>query len=131
MAVHAPEVCYRGAGYELGGPPENLSVPSAKEKTWDILDDFARETGTAAADLRLTWSWNAGNGGKRPQIRAGNLAVSRFFINYIFHRTLQEGRGVLVGSRLTARLLRRYAQDFMRQFLPKLHQALFELKTKE
>src|SRR5207247_9211726 len=59
MAVHTPEVCYGGAGYEVGDRPETWIVSSA---TGDIMATLwtASFTKGAASDLRLYWGWNAG-----------------------------------------------------------------------
>src|SRR5262249_32960731 len=65
MAVHTPEVCYRGAGYEMGGAAQTFAAKSAGG---DKFGDFwtARFTKQSpaklagnSADLRLYWAWNA------------------------------------------------------------------------
>ncbi|MCI0642801.1 MAG: EpsI family protein [Gemmataceae bacterium] len=60
MSVHTPEVCYRGAGYEIVETPSRLPLQS---ETGEELGTFwtARFVKSAgvASDLRLYWAWTA------------------------------------------------------------------------
>jgi hypothetical protein len=53
MAVHTPEVCYRGAGYELFEDPVARAV-QPDHKFWSA--QFVKKGGS---NLRLAWAWNA------------------------------------------------------------------------
>lgn len=65
MAVHTPEVCYRGAGYEMADAATRFVVRNelgeAQGELWTA--EFARPGG---GDLRLYWSWNSGGHWQAP-----------------------------------------------------------------
>ena len=64
MAVHTPEVCYRGIGYETSGAISTCSIgdnPKAEFRT----ARFFREQGDVS-QLRILWSWNDGNKWQAP-----------------------------------------------------------------
>jgi hypothetical protein len=57
MAVHTPEVCYHGAGYELRGPPTPFALPTeTSQQLWTAR--FDKRVGRPG-QLRLYWGWNA------------------------------------------------------------------------
>jgi hypothetical protein len=57
MAVHTPEVCYGGAGYELREEPSVVDVKDlAGSQWWHAI--FSKKT-TAPQRLRLFWAWNS------------------------------------------------------------------------
>jgi hypothetical protein len=67
MAVHTPDVCYRGAGYELAGPAERLTVdvPGAEPaQLWTAR--FRKESPTDGGELRLYWGWTADGAWEAP-----------------------------------------------------------------
>jgi len=57
MAVHTPEVCYRGAGFELREQPATFSLKgdAAGSQLWTAL--FMKKA-IAPTRLRLYWAWN-------------------------------------------------------------------------
>jgi hypothetical protein len=67
MAVHTPEVCYRGAGYDLPDTPTAIVLRDESDALagtfWTAR--FAKQTGTTR-DLRLYWAWNAGDEWQAP-----------------------------------------------------------------
>jgi hypothetical protein len=67
MSVHTPEICYRGAGYDLlQEPARTILRDDADEELgtfWSAR--FSRQSGTAN-DLRLYWAWSAGDGWEAP-----------------------------------------------------------------
>src|SRR5690349_20084084 len=57
MAVHTPEVCYRGAGFELREQPAPVALyDAAGSQMWSAT--FAKNTGPISR-LRLYWAWNS------------------------------------------------------------------------
>jgi len=57
MAVHTPEVCYRGAGYEIDDAPVLFNAGGTPaNQLWTAR--FTKAT-MQTADLRLYWGWNA------------------------------------------------------------------------
>src|SRR5262245_3605031 len=63
MAIHTPEVCYSGAGYDLAGQPMLLTLRSAANAElgtfWGAR--FVKPT-TTGSELQLRWAWNDGTG---------------------------------------------------------------------
>jgi hypothetical protein len=59
LAVHTPDVCYRGAGYEMVGRVEPLTVDvpgGASAAFWTAR--FQKERPGETGQLRLLWSWS-------------------------------------------------------------------------
>lgn len=56
MSVHTPEVCYRGAGFELQGNPAVCPLSSEPGEMWSA--HFMKKS-TVATHLRLYWAWNS------------------------------------------------------------------------
>jgi hypothetical protein len=56
MAVHTPEVCYQGAGFELHGAPSPMPLNGANGEFWSARFD---KTKGQATHLRLYWAWKA------------------------------------------------------------------------
>jgi hypothetical protein len=59
MAVHTPDICYRGAGYEMVGEPvkRQITLPSGAAQFWNAR--FRPADGGVDQDLSLWWAWNA------------------------------------------------------------------------
>ena len=110
MAVHTPEVCYRGAGYEIGREPETWPVQSAAGQELGTLWTARFSKGTAGSDLRLYWGWNAGGLWQAPSNPRWQFGGEPFLYKlYLSHAA--------TGNTLAA-------QDFMGVFLPQLRKAL-------
>jgi hypothetical protein len=66
-AVHTPEYCYRGSGYDQIGPVERRTAevqggpPAAFWTT-----QFGKKTASGTEQLRVFWAWSAGNGWSAP-----------------------------------------------------------------
>ena len=62
VAVHSPDVCYPGAGYEMLGEPTRAVLPlpdgAAPAEFWKAR--FARPADAAQRPLGIYWSWTAG-----------------------------------------------------------------------
>jgi hypothetical protein len=65
MAVHTPEVCYQGAGYELAEAPVPMPLKSARGESVFWTARFNKTISTSA-DLRLCWAWNAAGDWQAP-----------------------------------------------------------------
>src|SRR5947208_1436008 len=59
-AVHTPEYCYRGSGYEMGEPIVRRGVdgPSGPCTFWTTA--FRKTTAAGTENLRIFWAWSAG-----------------------------------------------------------------------
>jgi hypothetical protein len=66
ISVHTPDVCYRGAGYELAAPPARHRIErgEGQEPAWFWVGDFEQRGVPAPRRLRIFWGWNAGGGWK-------------------------------------------------------------------
>jgi hypothetical protein len=69
VSVHTPEVCYKGAGYELVGEPERCTVtaPSLPRPAEFWKARFVQPGAVTAVPLRIYWSWYAGAGWEAPK----------------------------------------------------------------
>jgi hypothetical protein len=111
MAVHTPEVCYRGAGYEIGGTPEIWPVHSAAGTDLGALWTARFSKGTGS-DLRLYWGWNAGDSWQASANPRWQYGGEPFLYKlYLSHAA--SGKSATLA-----------AQDFMGQFLPELRKTL-------
>jgi hypothetical protein len=117
MAVHTPEVCYRGAGYEMENTPQTLVVHAARGADlgtfWTAR--FSKET-TASAGLRLYWGWTASGSWQASSNPRWDYGAEPFLYKLYLS---QDAPG-------TANVASEAALDFMSQFLPELHQTLFD-----
>jgi hypothetical protein len=60
IAVHTPDVCFRGAGYELTDDPRVLSAGPAGNQFWGAV--FAKKQAAVPSRILVLWAWNAGTG---------------------------------------------------------------------
>ncbi len=67
MAVHTPEICYRGAGYDLLQPPTSTVLrDDADEELGTFWTARFSKQSAAANDLRLYWAWSGGDSWQAP-----------------------------------------------------------------
>src|SRR5262245_60307771 len=58
VAVHSPEVCYAGTGYELVAPPKRQAVRTdSADAPAEFWAGNFRKGGAIPEPLRLYWSW--------------------------------------------------------------------------
>ncbi|MEI7685831.1 MAG: exosortase-associated EpsI family protein [Planctomycetota bacterium] len=116
MAVHTPEVCYRGAGFDLQGSPALVAARSAAGAE---LGAFWSATfvkpGTVGAELQLLWSWSDGklwDAPKSPRWKfAGHPALYKLYVSHD-------------ASGMTADAAAQSRDEFLRAFLPTLNETL-------
>lgn len=113
MAVHTPEVCYRGAGFEIEAKPEVWTVQSPASAELGTLwtAQFSKGIGRGA-DLCLYWGWNAGG----PWQAAANPRWQFGGEPFLYKLYLSHAAS---GDFAT-----QTARDFMGLFLPELRTAL-------
>jgi hypothetical protein len=116
LAVHTPDVCYRGAGYEMAGSAASLDVSlkdGTKGQLWTAV--FSKEQGMAGGQLRLFWMWNADGQWQAPasprMAFAGRSALYKLYVV----RELAGAEPLSADPTL----------DFIGQLLPALNGALF------
>ncbi len=112
MAVHTPEICYRGAGYELFEAPASTPI---RDLQGDELGVFNTARFTKASslgsDLRLYWGWNAGAGWQAPANPRWEFRGRPFLYKLYVSTEFASGRDA--------------AADFLRELLPELQAELF------
>jgi hypothetical protein len=115
MSVHTPEVCYRGAGYEMHGAPAPLTVKSEGSGQQDTLwtARFTKHAGVAA-DLRLYWAWNADGAWQAPASPRWTFRGEPFLYKLYVSQDGQDATGS--GEA---------AHGFLRRFLPEAREFLF------
>lgn len=117
MSVHTPEVCYRGAGFQMEGNVEPLTVQSEFGEDlgtfWTAR--FSKQSGVTS-NLRLYWAWNATGSWRAPSAPRWEFRGEPFLYKLYLS---QEGPGLSNPSNEAV-------QDFMKQFLPELHKTLFD-----
>jgi hypothetical protein len=61
IAVHTPDICYAGAGYEPLGPPVRRTLPIGPSGTPAAFRHavFAKSNTAVPTYLRILWSWTA------------------------------------------------------------------------
>ncbi len=113
MSVHTPEVCYRGAGYELQGQPAICAIKS------DASFWTAQFTKKAAppTHLRLYWAWNADGSWEASASPRWQFRGAPFLYKLYVSRDISRQPGVAPGADVAA--------QFMREFLPVLDKTLF------
>jgi hypothetical protein len=68
MAVHRPEHCYRGAGYEMVGNAAHQAIDLGNHQAaqfWTAR--FVKDDPAGAAQLRIFWSWFADGAWQAPE----------------------------------------------------------------
>jgi hypothetical protein len=82
MAVHQPEDCYRGAGYEMAAPASSYALPSeGKDSTGTLWTArFRKEDAAGSVQLRIWWSWLADGRWQAPD--SPRLAFAGFPVLY-------------------------------------------------
>jgi hypothetical protein len=66
-AVHTPEYCYRGSGYDVAGPIERRPAEvkhGPPAVFWTT--QFQKKTAAGTEQLRVFWAWSAGQGWAAP-----------------------------------------------------------------
>jgi hypothetical protein len=116
VSVHTPDVCYRGAGYGLSGPPLRFApdpggIPA---EFWTVK--FRRKKPVGGSRRRIFWAWNADGRWQAPD--NPRLTFARFPALYKLY-VIRE----LSGD--DEPLEEDPCKDLMQQLLPELDKVLF------
>jgi hypothetical protein len=65
MAIHRPEDCYRGAGYEMAAPASPLTINDGSDVFWTAR--FRKPDAVGSPQLRIYWSWFADGRWRAPE----------------------------------------------------------------
>jgi hypothetical protein len=118
MAVHTPEVCYCGAGYELPGEATACEFKSApgQESARFFTAQFTKKAATPT-NLRLYWAWNAQGQWEAAPSPRWQFRGAPFLYKLYVSRTLHDPAPGQAAADPTT--------DFLRQFVPVLNRTLF------
>jgi hypothetical protein len=113
MAVHTPDVCYRGAGYESSGElsPETIALPGGKQA--EVRTAVFRQPGKVGEQpLRIYWSWSSDGHWKAPAsprwIFGGSPYLFKLYV------VCEEAEGPASAG-----------VEFLQRLLPQLERSLF------
>ena len=113
MAVHTPEVCYRGAGYELYDKPAPTPLKSDAGEELGTFNTARFAKGSSlGGTLRLYWSWSAGTGWLAPCSPRWEFRGRQFLYKLYVSHDLASGND------------QDAAADLLRQLLPELGKTL-------
>jgi hypothetical protein len=118
MAVHTPDVCFRGAGYKLAGPEARVDLTPAGRGSPAVFraGDFIKEGPVARSRLRIYWAWSAHGAWEAPEIPRYTFAGQPFLYKlYIVREAASAGSA---GEEQRTR-------EFLAELLPQLDAALF------
>jgi hypothetical protein len=118
IAVHTPDVCYGGSGYEQLAPParyEPRLTPPAGRPEFSILN-LNKSEPMGSTRLRILWAWNDGHGWKTPNNPRLSFAAAPFL--YKLYVIRDPGREDAPPERDPG-------DDLLSQLLPQLEKALF------
>ena len=86
IAIHTPDFCYVGAGFEVENPPTQVVIPIAGNDTdaecW--TSTFLKEGGAATVHQRILWGWTNGeswNAPNNPRLKfPGNSVLNKVYV---------------------------------------------------
>jgi hypothetical protein len=119
LSVHTPEICYRGAGYQMvpGSEAVRQTVePGLGHPSGEFLKaTFVRDDPTSPERLRVVWAWNykgAWAVSDHPRWKfASQRALYKMYVSQEFMPRNEESDGAA-------------CVEFLRDFLPELDKAL-------
>lgn len=115
MSVHTPEVCYRGAGYEVAADPTRLDVRAAGDKLGELWTARFLKRQGVQTDLRLFWAWSLQPPWQAPDNPRWTFRGQPYLYKlYVSHEVPEPG----------ASSLDQPALEFLQQFLPSLNGTL-------
>jgi hypothetical protein len=74
IAVHTPDVCFQGAGFEQTSDPVPVPVGSSGATFWRAT--FVNKTAAATSRIVVYWGWNGGDGWEAADRRTVRLSYS-------------------------------------------------------
>lgn len=118
MAVHTPEVCYRGAGYDLPAEAKAYELKGLpQEESARFFTAQFTKKGVTPTSLRLYWAWNAqGPWEAAPSPRWQFRGAPFLYKLYVSHA---------LDARAGGKSEADPAVEFLRQFVPVLNRTLF------
>jgi hypothetical protein len=119
ISTHTPDVCYRGAGFNLSAPEEFTYRYGNGQRDAGFRTSVATREGTNPSVLRIFWSWNNAKGWAAPESPRWRFAsepvLSKLYVS-------RETWGKVVEPANDP------CTDFMAVFLPELDRRVFSSK---
>jgi hypothetical protein len=116
ITTHTPDVCYRGAGYELSTPAPFDYRPRTDGPCAAFRTALATRGGANPSALRIFWTWHASTGWAAPENARWSFAPEPTLCKlYVVRET---GGAAVDPDRDPCR-------DFLDVFLPELDRAMF------
>lgn len=113
LSVHTPDVCYRGAGYEVMKTITKRTEASANAELWEAR--FGKVESITPLELRVLWAWNVRGAWTAPDSPrfafAGEPALYKL---YVVQEVIPDDRGS-----------DQVCQEFLDRLLPELNRRLF------
>jgi hypothetical protein len=117
MAVHTPDVCYSGAGYELTAPPVRCTVDIGAGRPAEAwAGKFRKFEANVPTYLRVFWAWHGSDGWQAADFPRLKFARAGVLYKLYVLRELPSN---------AERLPDDPCLDFLRQLLPALEPALY------
>lgn len=122
VAVHTPDICYQGAGYEMAAAPVPFSLDGTDTANFQTTA-FRKLEPVTSGDLRIFWTWNANGRWEAPSNPRWSFArAAALYKLYVVREKRPRERGK--------------AEDdpcfgFLKEYLPELDRALFPQGTEE
>jgi hypothetical protein len=114
VSVHPPEICYKGAGYELVGTRTRYTNPSLPTAEFWVCDFQKPQTATPDR-LRIFYAWNANGAWLAPENPRLTFFRQPALYKFYVLRKLTQGDETLENDP---------AVDFLKVFLPQLNKSL-------
>ena len=116
ISTHTPDVCYRGAGFNLDAPVPFTCRYGPDATVAEFKTALANRGGTSPSTLRIFWGWNAAKGWSAPDDSrwkfTGNPVLSKLYV-------VRETAGVAVDPQNDP------CNDFLKVLLPELDRLVF------
>jgi hypothetical protein len=118
MAVHRPEHCYVATGYEQSGGAVRVPITLSDGSRVELLTSrFERQQPGGKEQLRIFWTWKAGNDWRAPESPRWSLADQPYVYKlYVVRET----------SSRADRMEEDPAVEFLKLLLPRLNEVLAE-----
>lgn len=123
ISVHTPDICFKGAGYQLVNPYQQHQFRSEQDPSWTMdafFGDFAKTDATMTQNVRVFWTWSDGTTFSAPDNPRLAFAGQPFLYKiYITHVTERAGDSPDTDA----------GRAFLKTFMPVLKRELFSEQT--
>jgi len=118
MAVHTPEVCYSGAGYELHDQPAACAIQN--EHSSEAAQFWTAQFTKKAGRLRLYWAWNARGSWEASAAPRWQFRGEPFLYKLYVSRDVSQQSAVAPEADVAAEFLRRLVPELNRTLFPQV-----------